>query len=478
MKVETKVGIFVVITIVMLFGLTTQVGSFHFGKKDGYIINANIPDASGIELNAKVKSRGITIGAVQSFILTPNNVTLKLLINKNIKIPQGSIVSIKQESMLGVKYIDIEFSNNTTFLNINDTLVRTKHYASFEQTSESVNQAALKIKDFVDRLDKLVAKNEKNINLLIKNFKDTGAEFKQTGEMLNKKLPPLIDKFHSVGNEFEKTGRTINKSLPSILKKFDSVGSEFETTGKTINKKLPTILTKFEKLEDGIQGVIDDNRANLKSAIKHIDSAFKGVDKASESVKSSFDKLDKYLASTTKSTLGIEFKTQYMQNDNYNKTFFGLDYSPKPTRHYLVDIISTNDYTDDGTNTNTPKTTKLHEKTKTLISAQYGKDINNLRLRAGIIQSTGGLGVDYFALNRRLKFSLEAYDFNAYNDVRGDKTHLTSQLQYTMKKHILFYTGYDNFLNKDARTVYFGVGVKFEDNDLKYLLGSSGSMIK
>ena len=453
MKNETKVGIFVVITILMLFGLTTQVGSFHFGKQEGYVINAEILDANGIEKNAKVKSRGITIGTVQKFTLTSQNVILQLLINKDIKIPKNSIVSVKQESMLGVKYIDIEFSSNNSYLLVNNSLTKTKSYASFDETSDTINKAGIKVKDFVDRLDKLVAKNEKNINLLIENFKQTGAEFKKTGEMLNEKLPTLIDKFQSVGIEFERTG-------------------------KTINKKLPTILTKFEKLEDGIQGVVDDNRKNLKSAIKNIDSAFKGIDKASVSVKSSFDKLDKYLASTTQSTLGVDFKTQYMQKDSYNKTFFGLDYSPKPTRHYLVDIISTNDYTDDGTNTNTPKTTKLHEKTKTLISAQYGKDIGNIRLRTGIIQSTGGIGVDYFAFNKRLKLSLEAYDFNAHNDVRGDKTHLTTQLEYLMKKHIQIYTGYDNILNKDSRTIYFGVGVKFEDNDLKYLIGSSGSAIK
>jgi phospholipid/cholesterol/gamma-HCH transport system substrate-binding protein len=47
-----------------------------------------------------------------------------------------------------------------------------------------------------------------------------------------------------------------------------------------------------------------------------------------------------------------------------------------------------------------------------------------------------------------------------------------------MKKHIQLYTGYDNFINPDGRNIFFGLGVKFEDDDLKYLIGSSAASMK
>jgi len=266
--------------------------------------------------------------------------------------------------------------------------------------------------------------------------------------------------------------KDINKKLPSILDKFEGTGREFEITGKTINNKLPEIMDKFKKLEDSVQTILDENRDNLKSAIKNVDSAFVSVDKASKKVETSFDKLDKYLASTTQSRLGVEFKTQLMQNDAFYKTYFGVDYSPKPTVHYLIDIVSTDDYRDNGTGTNTPVATKIHEKGVTYISAQYAKDLGDLRLRAGLIENRGSVGLDYFMMKDNLKFSLEAFDFNAYNDVRGDSFHMNTQLEYTTQKHILLYMGVDNFINKDARSLYFGLGVRFEDDDLKYLIGS------
>jgi phospholipid/cholesterol/gamma-HCH transport system substrate-binding protein len=476
MKTETKVGLFVIIGFMMLFGLTTQVGTFKFGKKDGYPIYVEIPDASGIELNAKVKSRGIDIGTVENLMLKRDMVAISLLINNDVKVPLNSIVSIKQESMLGVKYVDIEFSKDGEYAKSSDILSNTKTYASFDQTSDSVNEAAKKVDKFMVRLDNLVAQNEKNIHELIYNFKVASAEFKETGRMINAKLPQVLDNFEGVGSEFKQTGVMVNEKLPKVLDKFENVGSEFETTGKTINEKLPPAMDKFVKIEDTVQGVLDENRETLKSAIKNVDTAFVGVNKASTKVESSFDKLDKYLSSTTKSKLGIEAKVEHMAKDSYNKSYFGLDYSPKPTIHYLADIIATDDYRDAGGGI--PKTTPLHTKGRTIFSAQYGKDFGDARVRGGIIESTGGFGADYFALNKQLKFSLDAFDFNAYNDVRGDKAHLKSYLTYTMKKHIQLYTGYDNFLNPQARNLFFGLGVKFEDDDLKYLLGSSATSIK
>jgi len=471
MKIETKVGLFVVAGFMMLFALSTQVGTFKIGSKDGYRINVEIPDASGLEKNAKVRSRGIEIGTVEEFLLKPDSVRIGLLIDKEIKVPINSIVSIKQESMLGVKYVDIEFSRENIFAGASDTLTKTKSFASFDQTSESINEAAKKFDKFMVRLDNLVANNEKNLSELIYNFKVAGAEFKETGRMINSKLPQVLDKFDNVGTEFTATGKMINDKLPKVLDKFESAGSEFETTGKSINEKLPTIMDKFVKLEDTTQGVLDENRETLKSAIKNVDTAFDGVNKASVKVESSFDKLDKYLGSATKSTLGVEAKTERMIKDGYNKSYFGIDYSPKPTIHYLIDVAATNDY-------RTGASTDLHSKGRTLVSAQYGKDLAQTRLRAGIIDSTGGFGVDYFMLNKKLKFSLEAFDFNAYNDVRGKNAHLKSYLTYNMKKHIQLYTGYDNFINPDGRNIFFGLGVKFEDDDLKYLIGSSAASMK
>lgn len=467
MKLETKVGLFVAFGLVFMFALTTQVNSFKLFNPDGYPIYSYIGSVDGLEQNAKVKANGMTIGSVESFELDKKRVIVSLKIHNGIKIPTNSVASLKQESMLGVKYFDISLGDSADVLNPNDFLFESKRMASFDETSNTINDAAGEFNIFIKKLNQLIDDNQKNFNEMIANFNQVGKEFKQTGQLLNAKLPTILDKFV-----------TVEDNIVGAADKFGAMSSEFKQTGEIINKDLPVLLTKFEKAEDHFNGMMEENRANLKSAIKNIDNAFDEINTSAKKVGNAFDKLDTYLSSTTQSQLGVAFHNEYMVRDGYNKVYFGVDYSPKPTIHYLVDLVSADDYRDDGTNTSTPKTTKLHQKGRTLVSAQYAKDFNDLRLRAGIIESTGGVGADYTFANKKLTSSLDVFDFNAYNDVRGTKPHVKASVKYNLMKHVNVYGGYDNVLNSKASNLNFGLGVNFVDQDLKYLIGSSGGFVK
>jgi len=79
--------------------------------------------------------------------------------------------------------------------------------------------------------------------------------------------------------------------------------------------------------------------------------------------------------------------------------------------------------------------------------------------------------------NDKLKLRGEIFDFNAVNDIRGNNAHTRVEARYRILKHINLYGGYDNFLNKESANLFFGIGVGFKDDDLKTLLGSSGSSL-
>ena len=440
---ETKVGLFFVAGILMFFALSTQVGNFKYGSNDDtYKLTAKLPNVNGLEKNAKIKSRGMEIGYIEELKLDVNSVVLSLKINNNIKIPKDSILSIEQESLLGVKYLNIKFSLHSNYLIKNEILDNAKEYTSMDETTTNISNVAKTLDKFIVRLDKLVAKNEDNINKLIINFnstvlefKDVGTEFKQTGQTINKQLPNIMTKFDlledryiTLANSFNKTGKSINKKLPVILSKFETLedryitlANRFNKTGKIINKKLPIILTKFETLEDGVNDIIINNKKRIEITLDNISDAFVSVNEASKNVTSAVKKVDKYLDSTTASVLTIGFDAEYLIQDKYNKTIVSIDYAPKKDTSYLVGLISTNDYRQD--ENGIIEGTKLHEKGRTLFTVQYAKKYNNMRYRAGLIENTGGLGIDYFKSDK-IKLSAEVYDFNAYNDARGDNPHL------------------------------------------------------
>jgi phospholipid/cholesterol/gamma-HCH transport system substrate-binding protein len=484
MRTETKIGLFVFLGLLSLFILSMQVNSFsNFGKK-GYNVYAYINNATGLETNAKVKLRGVDIGFLEQKQLENSEVKLKLFINKGITIPKGSIISLTQDSMLGGKYIEVIPSNSNEVIAKNGEIKKYKKIASFNQAVDSINAAAEEFKIFMHKLNNGVNKDaisnfqqtlanlkegtEYFKNILAENrnnLKDTISGTKKMMSTINERLPKIMAQIDDLSAEFKTSGKTINAKLPKIMAQLDDLTAEFKQTGKDINAKLPTLLDKFGHLEDNATTILVENRKSLHNAIASADTFF-------TSGGSAFDKLDDYFTSLTQSELDVEVGSYQMFKDSYAQTRALVAYRPKPDKYYILGVTSTKDYTDKKYfNQN------KHIKDKTYITAELGKRYGNILLRGGLIDSTGGLGVDYFMYRDRLKLSAEAYDFNAVNDIRGSNAHARISAAYQLYNHINLYAGYDNFLNKEAANLFLGLGIAFSDNDLKTILSSSGSSL-
>jgi len=89
-----------------------------------------------------------------------------------------------------------------------------------------------------------------------------------------------------------------------------------------------------------------------------------------------------------------------------------------------------------------------------------------------LIDNTGGLGADY-QYNPRIRVTGEAFDFGQRYD---NNPHFRAYGEYTLRlekpktPRIFVTAGVDNPLNELAFT--FGGGIRWRDDDLKYLLGS------
>jgi phospholipid/cholesterol/gamma-HCH transport system substrate-binding protein len=502
MNVESKVGLFVVIGMVFLFFLSTQVNNFAtFGTK-GYVIDAYVDDATGVENHAKVKMNGVNIGFIQEIILDRQRVILKLFINEDIKIPINSSMVLAQESLLSSKIINIMPGDSSVNIEEKGSIDNYHKMASFDQTSDSVDQAAKKFALLVDdfraivdkesqkdlkqtfkefrelgsNLNGVVLENKNNLRLLISEFKDLGLSLNDIVAQNQNNLRLAIINLRNMGmdisttsNKFGVTADTINQKLPNIMTKLDSLSNSFDKVGKDLNVKLPIVLDKFIVLEDDFKDILAENRKPLNNALNSADEFFAtGGD--------TFKKVDKYLASVTQSELQFGMRSEYQLDDSYNKSYVSINYLPNPFSYYLLDIVLMKDYSrfTDSTKSTIHLPTKFDDP-RLLISAQYGKRYNNLLVRAGIIESTGGAGVDYFMYRDNVKLSFDAFDFNSRNDLRGDKAHLKADIRYRFFKHLEIKAGIDNFLNKDATNSFIGFGASFVDDDLKLLLSSAAS---
>ena len=466
MNVEAKVGAFVASGLVLLFMLSTQVNDLGNLNEEGMRVSAYIKDASGLEHKSKVKMNGVEIGYIDGISLENSHVKLSFFVNQGTHIPKDSSVMVTQDTVLGGKLINISSGSSLEYLNENDSLRNVERLSSFDETSDTVNKAAEEIRLFMVELRQTLDPNAR------KDFKDALREFAEVGKSLReviaenrKNLHGAIDNFQAMGAEFTQTGKTVNERLPDIMARLDSLTKRFDNVGGTLDVKLPVAMDKFISLEDNLSNIFQDNKTPLNTALVSAGDFFSSGEQA-------FKKVDKLLSNFTKSELQFGMNGHYLLSDEYVKTYVDINYLPDPSTYYILSVISMDDYaqTDLDGNYRAPR---IHDNGEFRFTAQYGKRYDDLLFRAGLIESTGGLGIDYFSMKDKLKFTVEAYDFNAENDLRDDSAHLKFAVRYRFLKHLEMYMGWDNFLNPRADNIYLGFGASFTEESLKYMLGSA-----
>lgn len=465
MKLEAKIGLFVVLGLAALLMLSTQVNSIGSWNQKGYRVYAFINDATGLEVHSHVSMNGVKIGEVSAIAVEGRKVKLTFLIGKNVEIARDSVVVIAQESVLGAKMVNITQGESQESLEDQGKLENFKQYAALDETSDSVNDAANELKLLMKDLREVLNEEQKeNLRQMITSFKDVGKNLDLLIVDNRAALAAAIENFRDMGAGFTKTADTINSDLPGIMKRIDSLTIKLDTISAHLEQTLPEAVDKFINIEDNVSTVIDENRQSLNDALTSADSFF-------DSGQEAFDKVDSLLSNFTVSELQVGMHGEYLMRDKDSKIYLSATYLPNPETYYLLDVLSMGDYTRPGIEPT------VHEKGKTYISAQYGKRYGDIMIRGGLIESTGGIGVDYFADNSRFKASMELFDFNAVNDVRGENLHAKMLLRYRFLKHIEVYGGWDNFMNAESQNIFLGIGIKFIDNNLKYLLGTSATSL-
>lgn len=455
MRSEVKVGFFVFIAVVALFLMSTQINRFNLGRLEGYPIEVRLGNASGLELYAKVKVNGVEAGHVLRIYLQGNEAYATLFLLKGVRLPVDSSVILAQDSLLGGRYVEVVPGRSLETLVEGGVLEHSKHLSSFEETSDSINQAALEFKELIKEARQVLG--EESRENLIHVFAN---------------LRHITESVEAILEENRSELKRAIEGVRSMAQSLQGAGDEVQSMGATINAKLPHIVDRVDSIVVGADEVIKENRQPLHDALKSVDSFFSNGNRV-------INRLDTYLSAVDKSEIEVSMRSEYLWRDSRSKGYASLYYRPNPTRYYMLDVVSSDDYSKEvGGRWVEPKRT---DRSKYYLSAQLGKRYGDLLLRGGIIESSAGVGVDYFWLEDRLKATLEAFDFDSKQDIRGENPHLKAALRYTFLKHVDAYFGVDNFLNRESINAFAGVGVRFVDDDLKGLLGAMGgtsSMVK
>jgi len=105
---ELTVGFFLLLGILSLAYISINLGELEIVGRNAYTVYAEFEKAGGIKPKAIVEIAGVEVGTVKSVRITKDyRAKVAIEIDKNIKLQEDAIASIKTKGLIGEQYVQI-----------------------------------------------------------------------------------------------------------------------------------------------------------------------------------------------------------------------------------------------------------------------------------------------------------------------------------------------------------------------------------
>jgi len=331
------------------------------------------------------------------------------------------------------------------------------------------------IRQVTVQMRELVAANRANVDATMTNIRAISADLRTS-------IPQLTASIEKVADNLNGTLGENRENLHGVVDNLRKLSADLDTTANNLN---------------AITGQVKSGQGTVGKLL-YSDEAHDRLTSALSAVESGVNELKTTLGRANRLQLDLGVKADYyaglqqVQPDHAqhigtnSRAALQVRLTPDPARNrfYNIEVAEDpkgrrHDRTDDYTFTDpdTGRTFNVVRNQTTfdrglLVSAQAGWNLTPFAVRLGLFDSTGGAGVDY-TFNHRIRVTGEAFDFGKSRD---PNPHLRLYGEYIFRQEkkntplIFLSTGVDNVFNDRAFTI--GGGVRWRDDDLKYLLGS------
>jgi phospholipid/cholesterol/gamma-HCH transport system substrate-binding protein len=486
MKLETKVGLFFIGSVVVFAVLIFRTEKLEIGGKRNQSERFTYFDTvAGLSPQSKVMVAGVPVGAVRAITLENSKARVGVSVSKDVPIYADATVSLGSIGILGEKFIDLDPGHSAKGPFPDDKPLPSKAGISLDNLMETMSEIGKNVKGITQSLNESIG-----------------------GEQGRQKIDEIVDNIRVLTAEFRTMAQENHGAINNTMANVEALSTD-------MRDKLPKLAAQFEALGNNINAIINENRPELKGVMGDARKMAQSFQGTADNLKVLTDRLNKgegTLGKLLNDETTVKKINEAVDNVNnmlggFNKMDFRLDMSAaqwdkrKDSRVGLgIDIVPRPDYwyalgfasTPDGKiNESTSTVTQLDPITGQPVtvlsknhyvttdqaftaSAQFVKRIGPAVFSAGIVESKGGGGLEIRTLaDDRLRFGILAYDFTKRDNKPNPRYRFTSSYQFWKGAYVQ--AGVQDIGNKDLRTVFFGGGLRWKDDDLKKMMGLAGA---
>jgi phospholipid/cholesterol/gamma-HCH transport system substrate-binding protein len=318
-------------------------------------------------------------------------------------------------------------------------------------------------------------------------------------------LRDAISAFRRAAEQLDETFEEVNALTKELRGSEGTLGKLMndDTLYDDVSDSVVMLKNMLANLEDG-EGTLgklltdDEMQNNLDQALANIEGMTRKInegegtlgklvndDELYDNLNETMETVNEFVSRSNEFRFQVGYRGDFLADTGDVKNYYSVAIWPRLDRFYLLEVVddpkgkeskttTIREVTDGGGNVTYTREeeTKIEDELK--FSAQVGKRFNMVTLRAGLFESTGGVAADFDMLDDRLRVTVEVFDFGDGDDW---VPHTKAWARLLVWDHLMFTAGFDDFLDgKGDEDYFFGAGLTFFDDDLKYILAPAASM--
>jgi len=525
LKAPFAVGLLFLAGIVMLVYMFRTVESDSGTSGDTYLVLGRFDDASGLVKGSRVTISGIPVGVIQRIELDPDNVRKALVavrLDATIKLPEGvqdesgfyrngTLIRRLQGSLLGDYYLEIvpgiegppiadggHIRNVVSISGIDAVMSKMDQGADIlpamnkilvDLTAVTENlKLTLGGEQGAERMATIsesVAKSAENLQKItadVRTFMEGGVA-NQSQSIVE--IIQNVERFSANAERISaESGELIRASLENLRAITSDVRGIVGQSGPDVQQSLGTIKGTLEKVEESLD-ILQETLDTLHHVARKVDRGDGTVgrlvndDRLVNDLEDTMAGASDFVTKIVRLQTHIGVRTDYYARSETFRTAFSLRLQPRDDTYYLFELIDQPRGTVSSyfrtTVTDDPKASPIVHETVTTtedrlkFSLQLAKRLWFTTWRLGILESSGGAGLDLDVWRNHLTLTGECFDLG----VAGTNPRVRAFLQFQFLRFFFLSAGADDLANADRRDGFVGVGLRFLDEDLKSLFMTS-----
>ncbi|RJO67493.1 MAG: MCE family protein [Myxococcales bacterium] len=491
-----RVGLVLVIGIAAFAYYVFETSDTPITGGQGYVVSAVFDNAMGLVRKSRVLIAGIPVGEIKDITLDGGRARVFVRVHPSIALYENAAIRKVQESVLGTSLLEIypgtsdhpalgdggEIKNVLTSPGINDMMVR------MGKISEDLQAITRSLREIMQSSDP----DRGSIKALVDNLtRITGAIDGTVGQN-TAHIQRILEQTEILSYQLVGTAAESRAEIRAIL-------AEIKDVAVALKSVVDREGTKADQAMDSVNALLqrlDGSLVKLDQAMTHAQSVARKVDEGEGAAGTLIN--DKQVAEDIKSISSTAAKTVrkldelqtwfHVQSDFYvnqlsAKTAVSLKLMPRKDKYYMISLIDdprgrTRRYrtyvkTSDSSRDSFIREDRTVTSYAFKASLLYAQRFSFATLRFGMIENSGGFGLDLEFFDDILKFKQDVYEFSSGEPLPRVK----SQVNVEIWKYFFLAGGVDDAINDSTRDYFFGAGIQFNDEDLKTLFtaGAAGA---